>query len=106
MPCWRTGRADPPPSVRQRPAPAAPSTQNEPRPRLRGLVTPDVANAFAQLGLPTTLICEPITVNCPVPGTGLYIPPNVATPKPLPANTAKKSRPFNGLVRAISGVFG
>jgi phospholipid/cholesterol/gamma-HCH transport system substrate-binding protein len=77
---------------------------------LRGLVTPNIAQAFNALGLPTTLICEPATTSCPIPGTDIYVPPDLPTVQPVPASQAPKSAPkrsrLGGLIRSISAVFG
>lgn len=75
---------------------------------LRGLVTPNVAQAFNALGLPTTLICEPVTTSCPIPGTDIYVPPQLPAVQPVPAaaEAPKKRGRLGGLIRSISAVFG
>ena len=95
---------------------------------LRAIVTPNLAAAFQALGLPTTVACVPVTVNCQVPGTTLIIPPDLPYIKPLavadasanksaatPAakkaqadatKPAKKRGGLSGLIRSISSVFG
>ncbi|MEY2471731.1 MAG: phospholipid/cholesterol/gamma-HCH transport system substrate-binding protein [Actinomycetota bacterium] len=72
---------------------------------LRALVTPNVAQVFNALGLPTTLVCEPVTTQCQIPGTPVFTPdlPNI---QPLPSGTAKKKSNVGGLIRSISSVFG
>jgi virulence factor Mce-like protein len=76
---------------------------------LRALVTPDIAQVFNALGLPTTAVCEPIMTQCQLPG-GIYVPPD------LPSNASKQAPPLKpkaqkpgglrGLIRSISSVFG
>ena len=75
---------------------------------LRALVTPNVAQVFNALGLPTTLVCEPVTTQCSIPGTPLEVPPDgLPAVTPLPSNAAKhKSGGVGGLIRSISSVFG
>jgi hypothetical protein len=72
---------------------------------LRALVTPNVAQVFNALGLPTTLVCEPVTTQCQIPGTPLFTPdlPNIA---PLPSGSAKHKSNVGGLIHTISSVFG
>ncbi|HVV37660.1 MAG TPA: MCE family protein [Acidimicrobiales bacterium] len=71
---------------------------------LRTLVTPDVAQVFNALGLPTTLVCEPVTTQCSLPGTGLSIPPDLP-PTPLTSGPKHKSV-VRGVIDSISAVFG
>ena len=78
---------------------------------LRALVTPNVAQVFNALGLPTTLVCEPVTTSCPIPLTGQYIP-SVPSVQPVPAgSTGSAGSPRHtskvaGIIRSISAVFG
>jgi ABC-type transporter Mla subunit MlaD len=76
---------------------------------LRALVTPNVAQVFNALGLPTTLVCEPIMTQCELPG-GVYVPPDLEsnTPNEAPAAPPKPQKPggIRGLLRSISSVFG
>jgi virulence factor Mce-like protein len=73
---------------------------------LRAAVTPDVAQLFQALGLPTTLVCIPVQVQCQVPGTPLNIPPDVPTVTPLGSNGTKHKSKVGGLIHSISSVFG
>jgi virulence factor Mce-like protein len=74
---------------------------------LRALVTPNVAQVFNALGLPTTLVCEPVTTQCQIPGTPLFIPPDLPNIQPVPAgNAAKHKSKVGGFIRSISSVFG
>jgi virulence factor Mce-like protein len=95
---------------------------------LRALVSPDLAQAFQALGLPTTAVCVPIQTTCTLPG-GVTLPPDLPTVQPVPANAPKKTLlpdlnlrraradanaashkthrgGLAGLMRSISGVFG
>jgi virulence factor Mce-like protein len=90
---------------------------------LRPLVTPNVAQAFQALGLPTTVVCVPVTVQCSVAGT-VIVPPDLPDIHPLPGNGANAKAPaagagkpritggggtpkggVGGLIRSISSVF-
>jgi phospholipid/cholesterol/gamma-HCH transport system substrate-binding protein len=73
---------------------------------LRALVTPNVAQVFNALGLPTTLVCEPVTTQCSIPGTPLYLPPDLPAITPVPSGAAKHKSPVGGLIHSISSVFG
>ena len=72
---------------------------------LRALVVPDVAQVFNALGLPTTLVCLPVTVQCQVPGTPLAVPPDLPSVQ-LPSNAPSHKSKVGGLIRSISAVFG
>lgn len=78
---------------------------------LRGLITPNIAQVFNALGLPTTLICEPVTTSCPIPGTDTYVPPDLPNAQPAPASQSpgeppRKRSPLSGFIRSVSAVFG
>jgi hypothetical protein len=73
---------------------------------LRALVTPNVAQVFQALGLPTTLVCVPVTVQCQIPGTPLAVPPDLPSIQPLPSNAKQHKSKVGGLIRSISSVFG
>jgi virulence factor Mce-like protein len=77
---------------------------------LRALVTPNVAQVFAQLGLPTTVVCEPILTQCQLPGTPIFLPPDLgnapAKAKAAPKSPPKTKRPLGGIIRTLSKVFG
>lgn len=100
---------------------------------LRAVATPNVAQAFQALGLPSSIAnCVPVTVSCQVPGTQLVVPGGLPYLKPLPASRAvepasaakeptpeaaraandakrgpaKKPGGLSGFLRSISAVFG
>jgi phospholipid/cholesterol/gamma-HCH transport system substrate-binding protein len=72
---------------------------------LRALVVPNVAQVFNALGLPTTLVCIPVTVQCQVQGTPTVVPPDLP-PVQLPANAPQRKSKVGGLIHSISSVFG
>jgi virulence factor Mce-like protein len=73
---------------------------------LRALITPNIAQVFNALGLPTTLVCEPVLTQCQVPGTTIIIPPDLAEIQPVPSGGANHKSKVGGLIRSISSVFG
>ena len=73
---------------------------------LRVEITPDIAQLFNALGLPTTVVCVPATVQCQLPGSGPAIPPDLPNIQPLGSNGAKHHSPVGGLIHSISSVFG